>query len=87
MAMYIRKAVEAVQWTGDNKDEIKELCGSKATFITIENSGEETKTELHLDDQTFSYGKAKIGEYIVKYHTGMLDRYDEEEFKELYIPV
>lgn len=58
--------VQAIQWTGDNCDEVMEFCGDWALFITCEGSKQLQIITLE------GVMMASVGDYIVK---GVDDEY------------
>lgn len=64
---YTKKPVtiEAIQWTGTNKDEIIDFCGEACVFNTEKISKVKTKNKL-LIRTLEGIMEASIGDYIIK---------------------
>ncbi len=62
MSKYVKKPIpiEAVQWAGDNLDEIKELAGEHQDSVMALNNG---LLGIHTLEGTMT---ASIGDYIIK---------------------
>jgi len=78
-------AIEALQWTGDNKDEIKEFVGDKMYLrITDNGNGTHTQTdELYIETLEGDH-KALVGDYIIKGVRGEFYPCKEDIFEETY---
>lgn len=78
MAIYRRvEEVEAVQWTGENLDECKELLGNAYEYAaTSDLFGNHIKISTHK-------GICLLSEWIVKEY-GSINIVNDKEFKESY---
>ena len=61
--------VEAVRWTGENREEIRKLCNNRGAFFTParqDTEGHTTKWNLLIIDNLEGLMYAEIGDYIIK---------------------
>lgn len=79
---YVKRPVEiqAVQWTGENEDEIKEFVGEKATFMTWYTV---QKPDLMIHTLE-GYHRASIGDYVIRGVKGEFYPCKPDIFEETY---
>jgi len=64
---YTKKPVtiDAIQWTGINKEEIKDFCGEACVFTNIKINKVKVKEVLYIGTLE-GIMEASIGDYIIK---------------------
>lgn len=76
---------EAVQWTGKNQEEIKNLCGDKVKFIMYDKvSGPPC---LVLKTAPGIYVDIRINDYIREVLPGEFSLATPDSFDQLYTPI
>lgn len=75
------EVVEAVQWTGNNLDEIKEFC-TEVNLPKWQVKGETYIMSCHTSNGICFY---KAGDYLVK-EKGVYYMCRKDEFEEIYKP-
>jgi hypothetical protein len=78
--------VEAIQWTGDNIDEIKAFGGDKVVIVSEYTYGEDPRHNLSVNTMEGSLD-AKKHDWIIKGVKGEFYPCDEEVFKLSYIGI
>lgn len=78
---YVKKqvVVEAMQWTGDNLDEVRRFCGLKAETY---NSGLVNVGPMIVLQTPDGPAALKVGDYAVKDEDGIFFLYRQEAFEE-----
>lgn len=75
------KSIKVVQWTGDNKSEIKGFCGSKVVFLMLQSSdGTKTKEICVLRPNSIVWE----GYYIVRDYRGYFSTCSQEYLDKYY---
>ncbi|MBR6289463.1 MAG: hypothetical protein IKR19_09010 [Acholeplasmatales bacterium] len=73
--------VEAIQWTGNNLDDCKQLTGDKAIYNIIDAEHGQVKILLHTPEGDYNVWKY---DYIVKLSNGDFYTYDPKTFEEKF---
>ena len=79
----ITKPIEAIQWTGKNKDELKKFSDSTTIQITQKNK---IITISPIGIQTL-WNNSKTGDYLLKNKHGEITIIDKKEFEDEYVEV
>lgn len=85
MAKYIQM-IDAVQWTGDNIEEIREFIGDDMVASNTKYNGEPDDLMIWDKRSEIDFVKININEYIIKYPDGMIGYCDPEIFNIQYKP-
>lgn len=80
---------EALQWTGNNKEEVKDFCGNDCLFAVYGYDTEETghakeRVLIHNENSSASMRYADVNDYIIKVNNGEYLTCDEATFKKRY---
>ena len=74
-------AVKVIQWTGNNKSEIKGFCGDKVTFLMLQNKEGTKTTEICvLKPRSIVYKD----DYIIRDSHGCFMACNQEYLNEYY---
>lgn len=81
--------VDAIQWTGKNKEEVRQFCGENVRFIHVKKQDEVTRSfeSSHIDSDVLTregWKSLKHGDYIVKGVHGEFYPCKEDVFLETY---
>lgn len=78
-----QKEIEAIQWTGDNLEDIQEFCGKDRVRESENSPG---YLFIKDKDKVVEYQMAKKGEYLAKAEDDFILSYDAHFFEKHYIP-
>lgn len=84
MPKYRRKPeeVKAVQWTGENREEVEALDPEHVTYYAYTNS-----FLIDTPDTTSGCEQVPLGFYVVQTEAGTLHRWADEDFYQTFEPV
>lgn len=80
--------VEALQWTGDNEDELRAFVGDLFEAVAPEDRGDDPdQTAAVLDTRHGAWRCVYVGQWIVKGVKGEVYPVADDVFAETYEPV
>lgn len=78
---------EAIQWTGDNADEVRALTNRFAPVDPEDRGDDPDMTGQLLDSEHSAWIGVHNGQWIVRDHLGDVRRMEDGEFAETYEPL
>ena len=75
--------IDAIQWTGHNVDECKEITGDKVVYANIYTNDHLALYKIFIPSPNGSINIWK-GDYIIKHQDGSISRMSQENFEKVY---
>lgn len=79
------REVQAIQWTGDNGDEIREFVGVHASQPGFRTKPKKNKAQV-FNTGSKEWEDLPIGDYVLKDHEGYFAGVEKDVFENLYMP-